>query len=656
MESSRPTFDARTAISARLSRLARLVLIAAFGLATAACGGGGGGDGDSGGGTTNPAPRANFTATPTAGAAPLQVAFDGSGSSDSNGSIASYAWTFGDGGTATGVTTQHTYQTPGTYTATLVVTDNQGATSAPFSRTIDARAPGGLAVTVRDDLNALVANATVSATVGGTTKQATTDASGVATIGDLPLGSATIDVSKASYIGTTVTANVLTGQTTTVNAKIQRRVGSLVVTVVESTFKDPIAGALVRATSDGRLISATTGTSGIATLSGIPTGQASLVVTAAGFEDAAPRVQTIVEGENAPITIELSRTTSTAAGFSGGEAVVSAGTGGTELQLTLRFVVIDQDSQPVTTLTAGSFALQPCNEEPNTNDCVRGLSPALDGSYAVVGQDATKFAKLAGNPTPSPFAAALLFDQSKSVGSTDPTDARVFAGKIFLDSVESTGSDWVSLGAFADDYPDTNNGPYLLPGVPPLHVYPPGFTQEGGSLAPALESFPDLESGDTPFYAALDDMIAYFSTSLPPAAAASGKAVVVFSDAVDNDPACPSEQVCRNATISQAVADNVRVFTIGLSASPNVRVTALAELAEGTGGAFLLAPDAAALIPIYGSLGNLLNGTLLQYQTVWTIRSPTTDAFKAGYFVSGEMDITTGSGVITVPFVVPVSP
>ncbi|MCX6662203.1 MAG: PKD domain-containing protein, partial [Euryarchaeota archaeon] len=53
-----------------------------------------------------------------------QTFFDGSGSFDHEGSIVSYAWDFGDGTTATEVTTTHTYDVPGIYLATLTVTDN----------------------------------------------------------------------------------------------------------------------------------------------------------------------------------------------------------------------------------------------------------------------------------------------------------------------------------------------------------------------------------------------------------------------------------------------------------------------------------------------------------------------------------------------------
>jgi PKD repeat protein len=82
------------------------------------------------GGTPNTPPTAVASANPTSGIAPLAVSFSGAGSSDPDGSIAGYAWTFGDGSSASGATTSHTYAADGTYTATLTVTDDRGATGS----------------------------------------------------------------------------------------------------------------------------------------------------------------------------------------------------------------------------------------------------------------------------------------------------------------------------------------------------------------------------------------------------------------------------------------------------------------------------------------------------------------------------------------------
>jgi PKD repeat protein len=69
------------------------------------------------------APVADFSGSPTAGTAPLTVAF----SDRSTGSPTSWSWTFGDGGTATGQNPSHTYSTPGTYTVTLTATNTAGS-------------------------------------------------------------------------------------------------------------------------------------------------------------------------------------------------------------------------------------------------------------------------------------------------------------------------------------------------------------------------------------------------------------------------------------------------------------------------------------------------------------------------------------------------
>ncbi|HNJ78162.1 MAG TPA: PKD domain-containing protein [Marmoricola sp.] len=75
-------------------------------------------------------PVAVISASPVSGVAPLAVGFDSVGSSDPDGSIASYAWEFGDGGTASGAAVSHVYATAGNYTAKLTVTDDSGLTGS----------------------------------------------------------------------------------------------------------------------------------------------------------------------------------------------------------------------------------------------------------------------------------------------------------------------------------------------------------------------------------------------------------------------------------------------------------------------------------------------------------------------------------------------
>jgi PKD repeat protein len=83
----------------------------------------------------NGTPTAKFTYSPSAPVTKSDVTFDGSLSADSDGSIASYAWNFGDGSQGSGVLVKHTYSSAGSYSVTLTVTDDRGL-SASVSQSI----------------------------------------------------------------------------------------------------------------------------------------------------------------------------------------------------------------------------------------------------------------------------------------------------------------------------------------------------------------------------------------------------------------------------------------------------------------------------------------------------------------------------------------
>jgi len=92
----------------------------------------------------NSPPVASFIRSPSSGPYPLTVSFNAASSRDSDGTVVSYEWSFGDGGSNTGVATSHTYQNAGTYMAVLRVTDNDGSTDTA-SRSVTVTGPPPIA-------------------------------------------------------------------------------------------------------------------------------------------------------------------------------------------------------------------------------------------------------------------------------------------------------------------------------------------------------------------------------------------------------------------------------------------------------------------------------------------------------------------------------
>jgi PKD repeat protein len=546
------------------SRIRRWAFIGGLSLALAGCGGGGGSSDGGGGVPSNANPIASFTATPTTGKAPLTVSFDGSASRDPDGTIASHQWNFGDTVTGAGAVVQHIYTAGGTFTATLTVTDNKGAT-ATSTRTITVQpATGNVAVSVKDANSISIPGASVVATVDGASKAGTTDASGNALLTGVVVGTGTVAVTRDTFDPKSVAVTVTADQTSNVAVTLTR-----VTTAVGGVLSTRVPAGGISA--DGK-------------------------------------------------TLEFS----------------------------IQVVVVDENSTAVTGLTAGAFNLQPCTPSAATTtaDCVVGPA-GFDAAYTVLGPgSAPSFEEIPGGIA-QPYAAALMFDQSKSIIKNDPTDARLFSAKEFLRSLG--GSDRASLSAFAVDV-QAENGTALIPETP-VTIYPVGnpvFAADGTVFFPTLDALTTQEGGGTPLYEALCQVMDFTAASAP---AGLRKAAVVFTDGQDDAPNTAGFDCTKiDDSIAKSTATGVDIFTIGLSGE--VDGQALAALADGGGGAFLFAEDTSQLITIYGSLGNLLSGSLTTYKLTYRITTDVANAFQPGRAVLGSLAVNTGAASVRLPFIV----
>ncbi|HPF69247.1 MAG TPA: PKD domain-containing protein, partial [Candidatus Krumholzibacteria bacterium] len=151
-----------------------------------------------GGGVVGTPPVAAFAGSPTSGTAPLAVAF----TDQSTGSPTSWAWTFGDGGTATTQNPSHTYATAGVYTVSLTVTNADGSDTETRSGYVTVTNPstGG---------TMHVADITVTRTVSGRKYYGLCTVA-IADDGGAPVGGAVVTV---YYTGTN--SGTLTGTTGT---------------------------------------------------------------------------------------------------------------------------------------------------------------------------------------------------------------------------------------------------------------------------------------------------------------------------------------------------------------------------------------------------------------------------------------------------------
>lgn len=132
-------------------------------------------------GLPNQAPTVLASANPSAGVAPLAVQFSANGSTDADGAITDYLWTFGDGQISTLANPSHTYAA-GSYLATLRLTDNIGASatsSVAVTVSLSPPRPTALALASSTVVQRMSTTATVTLanTAGATVSLSSSDTS-----------------------------------------------------------------------------------------------------------------------------------------------------------------------------------------------------------------------------------------------------------------------------------------------------------------------------------------------------------------------------------------------------------------------------------------------------------------------------------------------
>ena len=168
---------------------------------------------------------------PAAGEAPLSVHFTPGASNDPDGTLAAYAWDFGDGAAASGPEVDHVFALPGSYTVTLTVTDNAGAkTQATTVIKVSDHPPvaSGVSFTTLQDQSLTATLSASSATSSPLTFQVVKNGTlGTATITDAARGLMTYVPNPGAYGSDTFTFKVndgtLDSNEATVSVTVQKK-------------------------------------------------------------------------------------------------------------------------------------------------------------------------------------------------------------------------------------------------------------------------------------------------------------------------------------------------------------------------------------------------------------------------------------------------
>jgi PKD repeat protein len=267
---------------------------------------------------TVPPPNVPPVAAFGSAATGLAVGVDASASADADGTVASYTWDFGDGGTATGVKARHSYAAAGTYDVSLTVADAAGATGS-VTRSVTV---AGSAVLVDDAFDRTVSGGLGSADTGGswTASAGSTRQSVAAGVAELRLDAARQNT--GSYLGSVaqVSADVRTSVSL---SSMPTGSGTYVFVTGRRTSSGEEYRARVRVLADGRVALALSRVAGAETFPGGETfvpgltyragGTLQVRLQVAGTGTTTVRASVWADGTTEPVAPSMSRTDTTAA-------------------------------------------------------------------------------------------------------------------------------------------------------------------------------------------------------------------------------------------------------------------------------------------------------------------------------------------------------
>jgi hypothetical protein len=269
-------------------------------------------------------------------------------------------------GTSTSVTTgtSGTFNlsaAPGTVTLTVSKTGYLTTTTGDITVTAgQTTAAGAIALTQTATVTGTVKNAATSANISGATVSVhgmpaittSTNTYGKYTLSGVPLGSQSLDVSKAGFSSlTTAPFTVVAGTNTRPNILLSAATGTIAGTVADAQANNaPLSGATITVNSVTPTISGTSGADGSFTLASVPTGSRTLTVTKSSYSSATTSAVTVVDGGTVSVgTAALNRTTVTVSGTvktASGTAISGA-----------TVSVVEQSGKSTTTSSTGAYTL-----------------------------------------------------------------------------------------------------------------------------------------------------------------------------------------------------------------------------------------------------------------------------------------------------------